>query len=493
MATKMATLQGRLGGGPLQGKVVCQFWLQGRCMRNPCRFLHQELSARTLKPPLFKKQKSRSSNGQSPGYASESSGPMDVHRKRKPKSGVKSEITGSVSASVLVPMVEDVKKRVEDVKKRPKSSFEQNSDVPMKSESSGSICTSILVPASEDRSVKKPLKTGSVAVCQDWMSAKCAKGVDCPFLHSWFSGDWFSRMVQLKGHTQAICGIGLSSVSDQLCSASVDGTMHIWNCHTGQSTRVIKLGDIIGCLISVGPWIFIGLPNCIKACNFETSAEFNLGDEHGSFGLVTAIVAGQDMLYSGTQCGSILAWKVSPDNLKPFQLAASSEGHTAAVISLAFGKERLYSGAMDCTIRVWDLHTLRCLHTLNAHSDTVMSLICWKDYLLSCSLDKTIKVWSGTEEGTLKVEYTQNIEHGAIGLGGIFDLANNPVLLCSCNDSSVHLFDLPSFDERGRIFSKQQIKTIERGPDGLFFTGDGMGMLTVWKLAACGAVSQLSK
>lgn len=39
------------------------------------------------------------------------------------------------------------------------------------------------------------------------------------------------------------------------------------------------------------------------------------------------------------------------------------------------------------------------------------------------------------------------------------------------------------FSERGRIFSKQVVRTIQVGPDGLFFTGDGSGLLSVWKWA----------
>lgn len=38
------------------------------------------------------------------------------------------------------------------------------------------------------------------------------------------------------------------------------------------------------------------------------------------------------------------------------------------------------------------------------------------------------------------------------------------------------------FIERGRIFSKQAVRTIQVGPDGLFFTGDGTGLLNVWKM-----------
>lgn len=41
-----------------------------------------------------------------------------------------------------------------------------------------------------------------------------------------------------------------------------------------------------------------------------------------------------------------------------------------------------------------------------------------------------------------------------------------------------------SFSERGKIFSKQEVRSIQIGPGGLFFTGDGTGEVRVWKWLA---------
>lgn len=37
------------------------------------------------------------------------------------------------------------------------------------------------------------------------------------------------------------------------------------------------------------------------------------------------------------------------------------------------------------------------------------------------------------------------------------------------------------FAERGKIFAKQEIRAIQLGPGGLFFTGDGTGQVRVWQ------------
>ncbi|TQD88029.1 hypothetical protein C1H46_026452 [Malus baccata] len=69
------------------------------------------------------------------------------------------------------------------------------------------------------------------------------------------------------------------------------------------------------------------------------------------------------------------------------------------------------------------------------------------------------------------------------------DSEAKPVLLCACNDNTVRVYDLPSFSERGKIFSKQEIRSIQVGPGGLFFTGDGTGQVKVWKWTEPAAVT----
>lgn len=38
------------------------------------------------------------------------------------------------------------------------------------------------------------------------------------------------------------------------------------------------------------------------------------------------------------------------------------------------------------------------------------------------------------------------------------------------------------FTERGRLFAKREVRALQIGTGGLFFTGDATGQLSVWKL-----------
>ncbi|KAK6926300.1 Zinc finger, CCCH-type [Dillenia turbinata] len=313
-------------------------------------------------------------------------------------------------------------------------------------------------------------------VCHFWEQGNCKHGDTCRFLHSWSLGDSFQLLTQLEGHQEGVSGITLPSGSDKLYTGSKDNTLRAWDCQSGQCVGMMNLGDEVGCMISEGPWIFIGLPNLVKVLNLQTNVDQNL---NGPVGQVYAMVVGNDLLFAGTQDGSVLAWKFN-DATNCFEPATMLKLHDLAVVSLVVGANRLYSGSMDKSIRVWDLETLQCIQTLTDHTSVVMSILCWDKFLLSCSLDKSIKVWFTNEIGKLEVTYTHNEEHGLLTLCGMLDLEGKPVLLCSCNDNSVRVYDLPSFFERGKILAKQEVRSIQAGP-GLFFTGDGTGQLKVWK------------
>ncbi|XP_057446316.1 zinc finger CCCH domain-containing protein 48-like [Lotus japonicus] len=313
-------------------------------------------------------------------------------------------------------------------------------------------------------------------VCNYWAQGSCSYGERCKFLHSWSLGDGFSLLTQLDGHTKVVSGIAMPSGSDKLYTGSTDETVRIWDCQSGKCIAVITLGGEVGCMISEGPWVFVGIPNFVKAWNSQNSMELSLD---GPVGQVYALVVTNDLLFAGTQDGSILVWKFNVVT-NCFEPAASLKGHSRGVVSLFVGANRLYSGSMDNTIRVWNLETLQCLQTLTEHTSVVMSVLCWDQFLLSCSLDKTVKIWVATESGNLEETYSHNEEHGIVTLCGMHDSQGKPILLCSCNDNTVRLYDLPSFAERGKIFTKQEVRAIQTGPSGIFFTGDGTGQVKVW-------------
>ena len=74
----------------------------------------------------------------------------------------------------------------------------------------------------------------------------------------------FLEYLSWKFGQQVIIGIALPVGLDKLYYGSTDGTVRMWDCHTGHYINVINLGVEITSLINKGPWIFIGVKNAIK-------------------------------------------------------------------------------------------------------------------------------------------------------------------------------------------------------------------------------------
>ncbi|KAL0454925.1 UNVERIFIED_CONTAM: Zinc finger CCCH domain-containing protein 48 [Sesamum latifolium] len=295
--------------------------------------------------------------------------------------------------------------------------------------------------------------------CKYWITGNCVHGDKCKDLHSWFSGSGFTLLKKLEGHTKAITGISLPSGSDKLYSCSKDKSIRAWDCHT--VCWFCNYDGEAGCLISEGSWLLVGLQTALKAWNLQHHAEFGFGLLAG---LVCSMVLDDDKLFAGMEDGSILVWKLNLETLT-LEAAEMLKGHHGAVTSLVVGSNnRLHSGSRDCTIRIW----------------------------------------AATESGTIDVIHEIKEDCGFIALCGIHDAEVKPILLCSCNDNTVHLYDLPvsiahiisvnifsadclilcvfcdlRFTERGRIFSKGEVEMIEIGTDGLFFTGDATGEISI--------------
>ncbi|KAH9617142.1 hypothetical protein KSS87_001566 [Heliosperma pusillum] len=421
--------------------IVCKYWLRGNCTRNQCRFLHSHKAILSNLPsqPLRVVTK----------RANEVQNARNVKRRTSPEDALDNKVNeGGITKK---PFVEE--KVVESVKHR--AAVDQKPTA---------VCNDV-VP-------EKVLQK----ICVDWVKKSCVLGEKCKYMHSWSSSNDFSKMVQLEGHQKAVTGINLLSGSDKLFTSSEDGTVRMWNCHTGKCIVEANMGSPVWCLASEGPWVFAGITNAIKAWNIETQLELTLNAPGGH---VYSLDMVDGVLYCGLQDGSILVWKLNSEAAS-FEGPMLVKGHTGAVVSL-FRGANLYSGSVDKTVKIWDYKNMVCIHTLQKHSEEVMSVLCWERFLLSSSLDKTIKVWGFTEAGNVEVIYTHFEDNGILSLSGMHDAAGNPILLCSCNDNSVRLYDLPSFVERGRIYANEDVRKIHIGPRGQFFTGDEAGAVSVWR------------
>jgi WD40 repeat protein len=108
----------------------------------------------------------------------------------------------------------------------------------------------------------------------------------------------------------------------------------------------------------------------------------------------------EEKLATGSMDRTVRIWAIK--NQACLQLL---EGHTSMVLSLAeLPEDRLASGSIDCTVRVWCVTTGDCLFTF-AHKDPILAMALLQDGRLASCSGSVVRVWdavSGTCQLVLK-------------------------------------------------------------------------------------------
>ena len=240
---------GGRGGGSAKNNAVCYFWKEGKCNRNPCRFLHTDFPALSVYHRNFKQSQASKdqlkkslkyalgentrggsledkSNKSSPGFGEDLPRNCPLYSAKNwsvLKTGSHG-LEGVNNQESSCPGAEDLQRKCPD----------HNNVLVLSAGGGGSedrIAQNCNVSATEAEGLKRitvqkyiedsPKDTvistteGSVPevetprkdqqkACEKWMSDSCVEGKGCQYLHSWFQGAGFSMLAKLSGHSEVI-------------------------------------------------------------------------------------------------------------------------------------------------------------------------------------------------------------------------------------------------------------------------------------------------
>jgi len=295
-----------------------------------------------------------------------------------------------------------------------------------------------------------------------------------------------------------------------LYSGSADGNVRVWDVVNGGTacTSAVPVGGDVGSLLLAGGWLFIGLPNRVSC--WHMGGSFEKHELSGHTGAVQALAAALErgVVFSGGQDRTLRAWRFDAAAGR-FVAAGQLVGHTGGVTCLLAAGNLLFSGSLDGTVRVWDLDAGACGFVAPAHAQGVMSLLLWEGHLVSAGLDGRVRVWAGVG-GPLENIYSHPPEEGAgspaahaggargrggaaqlphvIAMCGTLNAQGEPVLVVSFDDFSLRFFALPSFEDRGRLAQKNNVRALIASPTG-FLSGDDRGLIRAWSWKAAAAAS----
>ncbi|KAF9342636.1 hypothetical protein BGX26_007144, partial [Mortierella sp. AD094] len=100
-----------------------------------------------------------------------------------------------------------------------------------------------------------------------------------------------------------------------------------------------------------------------------------------------------DRIASGSDDSIVRLWDIDTG-----ECVHTLQGHRSWVRSIAYSPkgDRIASGGADSTVRLWDVDTGECVHTLQGHSYVVNSVVYSPkgDRIASGSNDWTVKLWN---------------------------------------------------------------------------------------------------
>ena len=206
------------------------------------------------------------------------------------------------------------------------------------------------------------------------------------------------------GHSGRITAL---SYRQEIASASLDGTVQVWNPATGAVARVYREhgGPVLavawspdGALLASG-----GDDGTVRVWPAATGATLVTYHEHA--GPIAAVAWSPDgrWLASAALDGTARVWEA-----RTGQTRVVFRGHGQPVRTLAWSPDgaRIASGGDDGTVQVWDAASGAVALVYRGHSARVTSVDWSPDgtLLASGSLDKSAQIWSPSN-GALRYAY----------------------------------------------------------------------------------------
>lgn len=254
---------------------------------------------------------------------------------------------------------------------------------------------------------------GSLAVTPDGGRAMLALGGETLTAWDLVTGNCVRT---LKGHTVGVTSVVLTADGRRAVSGSADQTLKVWDVVTGECSDPYEgHGARISSLVvtpdgrravsgsydrTLKVWN-IATGKCLYTLKghdvrkFGTGAYRQIRESLDPLIHSVAMTSDGGRAVSGADDGMLKVWELATG-----KCLHTMKGHTSVVRSVALTSDagRAVSGSEDQTLKVWELVTGKCLHTLIGHTSWISSLAVTPNgrWALSGSGDGMLKVWDLT-------------------------------------------------------------------------------------------------
>ncbi|XP_069148913.1 WD40 repeat-containing protein HOS15-like [Solanum lycopersicum] len=251
----------------------------------------------------------------------------------------------------------------------------------------------------------------------------------------------------LNKHEGPIMSLKWNKKGNYLLSGSIDTTAIVWDVKSGESKQ--QFGFHSGQLLDVAwrnndSFATSSADSMIYVCKVgENKPVKKFSGHQNEINAIDWDPLGS-LLASCSDDTTVKIWSMKQDVCLHDFREHSKEIYTIKWSPTGAGTSNpnqqllLASASFDTTVKLWDVHQGRLLHSFNSHREPIYSIAFSPngEYLASGSLDKCMNIWSVKEA---KLVRTYN------GDGGIFEVCwnkkGNKVAACFAN-KKVYVFDL---------------------------------------------------
>lgn len=193
---------------------------------------------------------------------------------------------------------------------------------------------------------------------------------------------------KIRGHANPVCT--LVAKKSMLFSGSLK-KIKVWDLETfEQVNELTALNHWVRALVASENYLYSGSYQTIKIWDLETLECVHVLEASG--GSVYSLAVTKEHIICGTYENSILVWDINT-----YKQLTTLNGHVGTVYALTVlstpGQTRLFSASYDRSLRVWNLESLACVQTLLRHQGSVSTLAASRGRIFSGALDSTVKVW----------------------------------------------------------------------------------------------------